>query len=69
MDKATAAKIVKLNLESIVNLNKSISIVKQECSDELFDFYRKRAAKAIALISFELLEPIFKKYPDLKDYE
>jgi len=47
-------------------IDRSILIVEEQCSSEEFKVYRLAAAKGLAEILLEVLNPLYAEQPDLK---
>ena len=65
-DKDIALKISTLMVEIGANINDSISMVKNECSEFEFEAYKKAAGKVMGEMLLEIMNPIYKEHPDIK---
>ncbi len=68
-DEDIAQKISQLMLEYGKRIDESISLVKDHCSKEEFETYRKAAGKIMGDMLLEVMNPIYKEHPDLKPKE
>ena len=68
-DKTTAEAIDRSMRSCSSALNESIRLVMETCPDEEFQVYRKKVATLMADIYFEVLRPLYRKYPDLEPPE
>jgi hypothetical protein len=65
-DKKVAQQISDLMLKVQAEINDSIFLVKDNCSKEEFEAYRKAGARVLADILLDILNPIYAKHPALK---
>ena len=61
-----AKDVVRHLLSAMSSINDAIHVVMNEGDDEAFQVFRASAAQAMGLISWELLEPIFRAHPELE---
>lgn len=66
MERETAEEINKLMLDCGAKLDKSVALVKERCGIEEFEVYRKSIGKIMGTMLLEIMNPIYKEYPDLK---
>ena len=66
MDKKTAEEIVGLMLDIGAKINQSIALVEESFTEEDFLEYRKNAGKFMGIILLDVMNPIFKEFPDLE---
>lgn len=64
-----AQHISSLMLEVSEQINQSIWLVKNECTTQEFDAYRKGCAKVLGDILLEILNPIYVAHPEIKPNE
>lgn len=65
MERELAEHINTMMLRQTVELNKSVAMVREKCSQEEVKAYLKPVSHIMALI-FDALDDIYKDYPDLK---
>jgi hypothetical protein len=65
MDLKVAEKISILMLQLNSKLDDSIAYVRDHCSQEEFEEYRRAAGKIMGAILLDIEEPIFKEHPSL----
>ena len=65
-DKKVAEQINAVMLKAQVEINNSIFLVKDNCSPEEFEAYRRGCAKVLGYILLDVLNPIYALHPDLK---
>jgi hypothetical protein len=65
MKRELAEHINNIMLGYSAELNKSVNMVRKECSEEEIKVYLKPVSHIMALI-FDALDNIYKDYPDLK---
>lgn len=65
MKKETAKQVGDLMINIQSKLNESIIVVQNNCSDEEFKQYRKTVAYIMGDIITDIMNPIYKEYPDL----
>ena len=61
-----AHRISSLMLEVSEQINQSIWLVKNECTTQEFDAYRKACAKVLGHILLQILNPIYAAHPEIK---
>jgi hypothetical protein len=66
MNKQTAAQIVAVMTEVGEKLNDSVRLVRDESSSDSFNSYRDSVGKIMGIMFFDIINPVFEKYPDLK---
>ncbi|MEG6507359.1 hypothetical protein V6C03_00050 [Methyloligella sp. 2.7D] len=69
MSKENAKKILDLALKQGAEQDAMLEELKTNCSDEEFEEYRGMASRILGSLLFEIINPIVKKYPDLKPKE
>lgn len=65
MDFEVAEKIGVLMLQINSKLNDSVAYVRDNCSQEEFEAYRRSIGKIMGTILIEIENPIFKQHPSL----
>ena len=65
-DKGIAKKISDLMIRHGQELNDSVALIKNECSQEEFGIYRKAIGVVMADMLFEVMNPIYQTHVDLK---
>ncbi len=68
-NKDIAREINLLMLKIGADIDKSIAMVKDNCTQEEFEAYRKAAGKIMGDMLLEVMNPIYKTHPDLKPTE
>ena len=68
-DLKTANYVSDLFLDVNGRLNESIAKVQGSCSPADFEDYKRRVGRLINSIFEDILEPIYRKHPDLKPSE
>lgn len=66
MDKKVATEVVDLMVEFGDRLNQSVVLVKDNCSHDEFIIYRNAVAKLMGDMLLDVMNPIFKEFPELK---
>lgn len=61
-----AMKISDLMLDYSKEIDRSIAVVRDNCSQDEFKAYRLAAGKVLAEIYLEVLTPLYQKHPELK---
>ena len=69
LNKDIAREINLLMLKIGSDIDKSIAMVKDNCTQEEFDAYRKAAGKIMGNMLLEIMNPIYKTHPELKPKE
>lgn len=64
--KDIAEKISALMIKYSAELNDSIILVKEQCSEEEFLKYRKAAAYIMGEMLIRVMNPLYAEHPDLK---
>ena len=64
-----ARHINSVMFEVSEQINQSIWLVKNECTTQEFDAYRKACAKILGDILLEVLNPIYAAHPEIKPNE
>ena len=65
MRRDAAEKINALMLECTTKINESIRIVMDTCDEDEFVLYRRTAGRIMGDVFLDILDPIYKEYPDL----
>ncbi|MGO4703746.1 hypothetical protein [Dyella sp. 2RAB6] len=65
-DKQVARQLSELMLEYGAKLNDSIVLVMENCPEAEFERYRTAAAKVLAEMLLEIMNPLYAEHPDLK---
>ena len=65
MERELAENINLMLLRQSAELNKSVALVREKCNEEEIKAYLKRISHMMALL-FDVLDDIYKDYPDLK---
>ena len=65
-DERIAKQISDLMVEFSHRLNGSIALVKENCSKEEFEEYRTAVSKILVEILFQVMNPLYLRYPGLK---
>lgn len=65
MEKEIAQQISELLEQSIKNLTKSLILVQGTMTDMEYKNFKRHIGLSIGKISYDLLCPIYKQYPDL----
>ena len=65
-DKKVAQQISVLMLKTQSEISDSIFLVKDDCSKEEFEAYRKGCATVLGSILLDILNPLYAVHPDLK---
>ena len=65
-NKEIAIKISELMLDYGGRIDKTIALVKKNCSEEDFERYRKAAGKVLGEMLLEIMNPIYEEHPDLR---
>ncbi|MBI5874303.1 MAG: hypothetical protein HZB81_00365 [Deltaproteobacteria bacterium] len=47
-------------------IDKSVVLVKNTCDSEEFEIYRKAIGKIMGTMLVDIMNPIYKQYPDIK---
>jgi hypothetical protein len=68
-DEVIAKEISLLMLEYGSRIDQSVSLVKENCSLEEFEAYRKAAGRVMGEMLIGIMDPIYKEHPDLKPKE
>ena len=68
-EKNVAKEISQLMLEYGAKLDASVALVKEECSVEEFNVYRKAVGKIMGYMLLDVMNPLYEKHPDLKPSE
>jgi hypothetical protein len=66
MKRETAVDINALMLEYGSKLDSSLNEMKSSASADDFKRYRETVAKLMEIMLFEVMNPIYKEYPDLR---
>lgn len=66
IEEVAAKQVVAQVLDGLDRLCVSVSIVKENCDQPSFEIYRRSVAEIVARAGDEMLEPIFRKFPDLR---
>jgi hypothetical protein len=66
MDKSTAIKVAEHFDAMIAHANEVLYLVNNNCSREDRDCYQKVLGTVVTELDLELLEPIYKAFPDLR---
>ncbi|HVK55078.1 MAG TPA: hypothetical protein VM532_08630 [Burkholderiales bacterium] len=66
MEREVAEKISVLMLQLNAKLNDSIAFVRDNCSKEEFETYRKAAGMLMGSILLDIEEPIYQEHPTLR---
>ena len=69
MDKETAKQVIDRLFACTDSLDGTVHLVKTKCDQETYTAYRDAIAKIMADIAWDVMEKIFKQYPDLRPYE
>ena len=69
MKKELATLITKEMLDCVAKINQSIVTVQDHGTTEDFERYRAAAAKVMASLYLDVLEPIYREHPDLEPEE
>lgn len=67
--KETAVEVDKMMRECSALLNESIRRVMETCPDEEFKEYRRVIGRIMGSVYFDVLEPIYRQYPELEPDE
>jgi hypothetical protein len=65
MNKELAGKIFTLLNDQSRELNDVLISIQEQCGEEEFNFYRRGFGKVLGYMLMDILNPIFKEYPDL----
>jgi hypothetical protein len=66
MDKDTAVKVTK-HIEAMIDeANEMLYLVNNSCPQDVRQRFQQVLGTAVAEIDLELLEPIYKEFPDLR---
>ena len=65
MEKEKAQMISELLEKSIQNLSSSLMLVESDMSDVEYEDFKRHIGLTIGKISYDLLTPIYKQYPDI----
>jgi len=65
-DKDIAKEISQLMLEYAAKLDVSVALVKQKCSMEEFEAYRKAVGTVMGYMLLDVMNPLYEKHPDIK---
>jgi hypothetical protein len=65
-NKDVATKVSKLMIEYSAKLNDSIIQVKEQCSEEEFEKYRKAVAYIMGEMLIRVMNPLYIENPELK---
>lgn len=66
MDREVAERISVLMLRISAELDQSIALVRDTCSDEQFKKYRRAVAEPLGLIHIDIMEYLWREHPDLR---
>lgn len=66
MNREIAEEISKLMLYCGSEIDKSVVLVKNTCDSEEFEIYRKAIGKIMGTMLVDIMNPIYKQYPDIK---
>ncbi|GEM_PF-217208 len=64
-DKEVAVPLDKLMKEITKEINESIILVQEQCSEEEFKTYRRAAAQVMGDIFLDIMNPIYNLHPDI----
>jgi len=67
MERELAKHVVVTGFRSSSVLQELIPLLKKHCNPDEYEQFAKAIASVIAETSLEILNPIFQKYPDLKE--
>jgi hypothetical protein len=65
IDRSNAERISALLESAIRQLHESIEIAQQALTPSDYETFKRGAGMSLAKISYECLDPIYAKYPDL----
>lgn len=68
-DERIAQEIVAALIDCSSKLNESIRLVRQKCTDEEFQKYRKGTGFVMGYLYTEVLAKIYRKHPQLEPRE
>ncbi len=68
-EKAVAKEVSQLMIEYGAKLDASVALVKQQCSTEEFEAYRKAVGKIMGYMLLDVMNPLYEKHRDLKPAE
>lgn len=66
MNKQIASEVVGMMVEFGSRLNQSVSLAKDNCSEDEFITYRTAIGKIMGCMLLDVMNPIFEQYPELK---
>ena len=66
LNKQTAAQLIAVMTEVGDKLNDSVRLVRDESDSDSFNSYRDSVGKVMGIMFFDIMNPIFEKYPELK---
>jgi len=61
-----AQRISELMLDISARINESVDLIKSDCPGEEHAAYQRAAAKAVALLQQEILNPLYAEHPELR---
>ncbi|WP_347253145.1 hypothetical protein [Leminorella grimontii] len=68
-DKEVAKKISEMVLKMGGELNDSLFLVQARCNEDEFLVYKKQVVNLMADMLLNILNPLYKKHPDIKPKE
>lgn len=69
MNKQTAKRVSELVLEASGQLDESVAVVRENCSESELAAYRESIGKVMHDLWAEVLNPIYSEHPDLEPQE
>lgn len=66
MRKDIAAQVNALMLEYSAKLDQTVSLLREHCSDEEFQAYRRGIGRVMGYMFTEIMTPIYDEHPDLR---
>lgn len=65
-NEAIAKEVSQLMLECSAKLDATVVLIKERCSTEEFETYRKAVGKILGYMLLEVMNPLYEKHPTLK---
>ncbi len=66
MRRDIAARVNDLMLEYSAKLNETVALLRESCSEDEFQVYRKGIGYVMGYMFTEIMTPIYNEHPDLK---
>jgi hypothetical protein len=67
ISKTAAEQVLRAAMNSISELSALLRDLKESCSDEDFERFRRGIGLSIGTIQVEVMDPVYAHYPELDD--